>query len=134
MSRIFSLLVIFALLICPFRCMGAFCAGEESAEGMVATCKCCHHASSTEADQQENDPAPDEPGACDSCLCHGALRGEDSGNTDLDLQQIACLPVDLLPLSARSLPFEFLESAAENADLPIIFGWMLRIRFESIVC
>jgi hypothetical protein len=52
----------------------------------------------------------------------------------LDLQQIACLPDYLLPLRTESLPSDFLESAAENADDPVIFGWMLRIRFESIVC
>jgi len=62
------------------------------------------------------------------------LRGDDSANGSWDVQQILALPVDLLPLVIVPLPSVVLESAAENAVIPIASGWMLRIRFESIVC
>lgn len=134
MSRAFSSLLILALLICPFRCLGAFCAETGAAAESVATCKCCHHAPVSEGSHSEDSPAPSEPDACDNCLCHGALRGDDSANGSWDVQQIVALPVDLLPLVTVSLPSVVLESAAENAEIPIVSGWMLRIRFESIVC
>lgn len=69
-------LVSYALLACPYRCLGSSptkCASAEQAR----TCSCCDVGSDSAATEDgENAPAPSEPCKC-NCLCQGAVLSKD---------------------------------------------------------
>jgi hypothetical protein len=75
---------VFALLLCPYRCMGGLTAGTASASApsdeRPRSCRCCTHrpADGTPADEAPGGPMPGElPDGCCACLCEGATVGED---------------------------------------------------------
>lgn len=81
-----TLLLIFALLVCPYHCsasLGLGCAGEEVTSG----CRCCQHhkpKSDMETDQCSQESPPQSSDCqCGSCLCHGAVRGDEGSTQDL---------------------------------------------------
>lgn len=104
MRAVPTLLLIIALLVCPFHCsdsLGLGCASDDVTSG----CRCCHHnkpKTDVGTDQcGQVPPAPGDDCQCGSCLCHGAVRGDEGSTQNLlsstfalaDAQAMFVLPV-----------------------------------------
>lgn len=124
-----AITVILALLICPFRCMGVF--ADASAEDAASKCSCCHHAS-------QNGSSPDQPGdgsedcGCASCLCHGAVRGDDGDVQNQNVLFICLLMIPVEPVAPESV-LDGISVSMENAP-PGLSGMRLRIVQQSFLC
>jgi hypothetical protein len=124
-----AITVIFALLICPFRCMGAF--ADASAEDAAPKCSCCHHAS-------ENSSSPEQPMegsgdcGCASCLCHGAVRGDDGDAQNQSVLYLCFLMIPVEPMAPESV-LDGVSVSIENSP-PCVSGRTLRIVQQSFLC
>jgi len=79
-------LLIFAILVCPYRCMSVI-ASHSYDEGVniQKTCSCCSQKCIPES--SEKSPAvPGDEDSCSNCLCHGAVVSVEK--YDLD---VACM-------------------------------------------
>lgn len=94
------LLVSYALLACPYRCLGSSpvkCAPSEQAR----SCSCCdRELEAAGTDNGQDTPAPDEPCKC-NCLCQGAVLSKDDLPLTADWPALfsAVLPGDLVAAS-----------------------------------
>jgi hypothetical protein len=119
MHAVPALLLIVSLLTCPYRCLGSSRVGS-APEEEVSGCPCCqHHTAKKGADSDSNpggreSSTPEDDCNCGSCLCYGALRGDD-GSTQ-DLLQAACEVADM---SATIFP-DVIRSIGEWAEGPPI--------------
>jgi hypothetical protein len=70
------LLTVFALLACPFNCMGnaAVCDAEDE---RPTRCSCCHHSPEEGSSDSGRPAAPDDDCGCSNCLCRGAILPDD---------------------------------------------------------
>jgi len=77
------LLLIFAILACPFNCMGAFKGGDAQTVASPA-CTCCSNVS-FEPDTAPNrlPESPDDDCPCPTCFCNGAVLPADSLSGDI---------------------------------------------------
>ena len=134
MRTIPALLLIAALLACPFRCLGSF--GVSCAQGEeVSGCRCCQHHKpkpDTSAVVDNQGPSDSEESCnCGGCLCHGAVRGNDGSIQD-HLAFIAEMPdaslIVVLP-KIESQPGEW----AERPPIPTLaVGRSLRLALHSL--
>ncbi|HBN77662.1 MAG TPA: hypothetical protein DD473_17990 [Planctomycetaceae bacterium] len=76
-------LLIFAILVCPYRCMSVI-ASHSYDEGVniQKTCCCCSQKSTSES-SDKSPSSPENNDSCSNCLCHGAVVTAD--NFDLDV-------------------------------------------------
>ena len=73
MMNCIRLLLTFAILTCPFNCMGAFEGGVVQTVNSSA-CTCCSHGSSAENSTPNQVPhAPGDNCPCPMCFCNGAV-------------------------------------------------------------
>ena len=124
MCRVFPLLLIIALLICPYRCQGSWGSGC-AAESAQSACACCKHCATTDgvaapntATAPEDRPAPlsdDDDCFCGSCLCHGAISEE----SDLVLDQLSFVDTLFVPVGTS---LETLSNRIGRNDRPPLFG------------
>lgn len=77
------LLLIFAILACPFNCMGAL--SEGNAQTAISPgCSCCSHGSSGERSAPDRLPnSPDDDCQCPTCFCNGPVLPSDGVARDL---------------------------------------------------
>jgi hypothetical protein len=130
LSAIHASCLIFALLICPFRCMGAF--ASDCAAVSAHQCSCCHHAQQGDGDQDVPADHSDDCG-CENCLCHGAVRGDDASSLLIDTA-IVFSPAVICPDDLSTL----LEPSAliQRPESPpaAVSGMSLRIAQQSFLC
>jgi len=127
-----AITVMLAILICPIRCMGTS-VDDATAEAPASTsrCSCCHHAG-------ESDSSPGQPGegsddcGCASCLCHGALRGDD-GNSQASEMLLSGFLVLATESFAPQPALSVLPRSVENSP-PCPAGMLLRIVQQSFLC
>ena len=77
------LLLIFAILACPYNCMGAF-EGESLQSVATPACSCCSSVSFEPDTAPFGLPeSPDNDCPCPTCLCSGAVLVADSLSGDI---------------------------------------------------
>lgn len=81
-TSLFTLLV-FTILICPYRCMFVMAnQGNDAEVNFNKTCCCC----SQKCTQESSGKLPAVPGdddSCSNCLCHGAVVTADKFDLDV---------------------------------------------------
>ena len=103
---LYVLLTSYALLACPYRCVGSSSVKCASAEP-TRTCSCCDAEPNLSADVNPQDTrVPAEPCKC-NCLCQGAVLSKDdvvllTGDLSRAGLFAAALPVDLAVASGTT--------------------------------
>ena len=91
--RIVVNLLLLAIILCPFNCMGGFKSLFQVAKSSVSVCDCCAPRSTSttdssdcaDQDKSNNQPGRDKPSdGCPNCICHGALVGSNVNVSDID--------------------------------------------------
>lgn len=135
MHAAFVLSLITAMLICPYRCLGSVgsCAQEEPA----ASCCCCSHQDPASDSTGEPEPrdeessVPAEDCQCGSCLCRGAVRGDDDLSADEVLQASQESSVFSMPVTVAVVKHEF-GKADRCAGVSSVRGRALRLVIQSL--
>lgn len=135
MMNCVRILLSFAILACPFNCMGAFCGGDAQIAASPE-CSCCSHIAVEPANAPNQLPqSPGDDCPCCECFCHGAVLTSDSLSRDIadDELQPCC------DLVAASLDVEF-RSTTSSATLSahavptiMLSGRFVRILHESFL-
>ena len=129
------LLLSFAILACPFNCMGAF-AGDDAQTLALPECSCCSHVSFEPNTAPNRLPeSPDDDCPCPTCFCNGAVLPSDilSCNiADDELQPCYSLVVASLPGESQSTS---LSAALADQHFPTFLpsGRFVRILHESFL-
>lgn len=129
------LLLSFAILACPFNCMGAFDGGDAQSTSSPA-CTCCSHDLPAENSAPNQVPhSPDDDCPCPTCFCNGAVlpSGDLAGDIANDELQPSCyLEVAILLGDSQSTSL-----SASLADLhfptSLPSGRFVRILHESFL-
>ena len=131
MFRVLHVLFVgYALLACPYRCLGqaaAECTGAEQ----TRSCSCCDHSDGSDhpENERQKSPAPAEPCKC-NCLCQGAVLSKDDVLQAADWQPLflAVLPASAAeaPLGLAAVPCDFRSQAALQS------GRSLRFALQSL--
>ncbi len=125
-----ALVLILDVLVCPFACRGAISVGN-SAE--VAD-PCCPP-KQTGSDGQSPLPADNgRDASCGSCLCGGAVRGEQS-QSNYDSAQVHSIDAWLPPLTVESVTSPaFAGSPGQFDHSPrVVSGAALRALLQSLL-
>ena len=128
LRHLYLIAVVYALLICPIRCLGV-----ESSRGEVAKapkCSCCRHAKP--ADPDKKDCPCDDDCRCWHCVCHGALTVSPVAAIDHDcVNGLSGIPLALV--DALTAP-QVWERSSIGSDLRRDCGRTLRICCGSLLC
>lgn len=131
LAAIHALTVIATLLICPIRCMGALPTSAGAAE--QPRCHCCQHVRQDESSSDQNLPAHSGGCGCTSCLCHGAVRGDDSAGLQQDLI-LAFAFAPIVEIEKSLSPSCVDVPRIEDSSPPCVQGMALRILYQSFLC
>jgi len=144
----YVLLTITALLVCPFNCYGPTSAASPRATAS-RSCQCCQakrlvkrslsvgQSSSKCAleltEDSSRDDGPDRGGACQNCLCRGAISKLDG--LEIDVAAALAVPLaDLVAVMATlTLPMACDRDRGESDTLASASGRMLRLRQQSLL-
>lgn len=128
------LLLSFAILACPFNCMGAFEGGDAQTVASPA-CSCCSNVSFEPNTAPNRLPeSPDDDCPCPTCFCNGAVLPADSlaGDVDDGLQPSDSLVVASLEGESQSTSASV---ALADRHFPtfLLSGRFVRILHESFL-
>jgi|GEM_PF-5061815 len=127
-----AITVMLAILICPIRCMGTSVDDATAVTTASAfKCGCCHHAGDSDSSPEQPTEGSDDCG-CASCLCHGALRGDD-GNSQAPEVLLTSFLVIATESFAPQSTLSILPISVENSP-PCLGGMLLRIVQQSFLC
>lgn len=135
MMNCVRLLLSFAILACPFNCMGAF-GGGDTQIAASSDCSCCSHVAvepTTAPDRLPESPVDDCP--CPTCFCNGAVLPSDSLSGDIADDELQ--PSFDLVVASLAVEFQSTTSSATLSAhaLPTILlsGRFVRILHESFL-
>lgn len=124
-----SLIIIAAVLACPYAChAGLDCCGE--ADPMIVPPCCERCANTSDAPLHSLPPSPTDEPCSSCCLCHGAILG----NALLDFRPLTESLLALPPMAIRRIVPQSPELSACFAAASEPFGNGLRIAIGSLLC
>ncbi len=100
------ILMITAIIACPFRCMSSMASAGDDVNGAQARSCCCCCKTADASDSSEESPAESQNEGSADCLCHGVVNTSADVTFSFDLLEdtLASLELALLSLSTEPSP------------------------------
>jgi len=132
LRHVYLVAVIYALLICPIRCIGG---GEvaHAGESVSTGCACCRHSVLPTDTEGHQAPQQSDDCQCGSCLCHGATRVDSVPPIDHEaVSELIHFRIELV--DACACPDMECVEFPDGWDLRRLSGKSLRICYSSLLC